>query len=146
MWRYRACAILACPVLLYAFLIAPALMAVVRAAVSRGREFLADADAALLTRYPEGLLRALAKIQGATTAIAGANPAFAHLFFADPTAAVMGTGLFSGKLLASHPPIQERIEKLAEYNGGVPPSVVEKAVQAGAAFQREPAAPANEVG
>src|SRR5262249_6966880 len=53
------------PIGLYIVFVAPVLAAVIRAAVSREREFLADADASLLTRYPEGLLRALAKIGGA---------------------------------------------------------------------------------
>ena len=135
-WRYRVCAILACPVFLYIFVLAPVLMAVIRAAISRGREFLADADAALLTRYPEGLLRALAKIQGAGSEVSRSNPAFSHLFFADPSSASVGIGLFTGKLLATHPPIQERIARLAEYGGGVQPSVIEKAMQAGEAFGR----------
>jgi heat shock protein HtpX len=136
MWRYRVCAILACPVFLYVFLIAPALLAVLRSAISRSREFLADADAALLTRYPEGLLRALAKIQGAGAEITRSNPAFSHLFFADPSASGIGLGLFTGRLLASHPPLPDRIQRLAEFGGGVAPSVIEKAVQAGSEFRR----------
>ena len=136
-WRYRAAAILCSPVFLYILVIAPVLAAVVRAAISRGREFLADADAALLTRYPEGLLRALAKIQGAGSEVSSSHPAFSHLFFADPALPGTTIGLFVGKLLAAHPPIQERIERLAAFHGGVPPSVIEKATQAGRDFRRD---------
>jgi hypothetical protein len=117
--------------------IAPVLAAVIQSGISRGREFLADADAVLLTRYPEGLLRALAKIQGAGSEISRLNPTFSHLFFADPTATGTGIGLFAGKLLATHPPIHDRIQRLTEFHGGVPPSVIESAVNAGAAFRRE---------
>ena len=135
-WRYRAAAILSSPVFLYIVVIAPVLAAVVRAAITRSRELLADADAALLTRYPEGLLRALAKIQGAGSEVSCSQPAFSHLFFADPSRPGTTIGLFAGKLLATHPPIQERIGRLAAFHGGVAPSVIEKARQAGSDFRR----------
>src|SRR5205823_11397866 len=94
--RYRAYRIMCSPVYIYIFVIAPVLAAVIRAAISRGREYLADADAALLTRYPEGLMRALAKIGGAGSAVPGSNPAVSHLYFANPAAAGIGMGLFTG--------------------------------------------------
>ncbi|HJZ97333.1 MAG TPA: M48 family metalloprotease, partial [Candidatus Solibacter sp.] len=74
------------PIGIYILFIAPILGALIRAAVSREREFLADGDAALLTRYPEGLARALAKIGGAGSSVKGSNPAFSHFYFADPVA------------------------------------------------------------
>src|SRR5262249_40488047 len=102
------------PIGLYILFAAPVLAALIRAAVSREREYLADADAALLTRYPEGLMRALAKIGGAGSAISGSNPAFSHFYFADPAAAA---SWFSGNLLATHPPITSRIQRLVDFQG-----------------------------
>ena len=129
------------PVYIYIFFVAPVLAAAIRAAISRSREFLADADAALLTRYPEGLVRALSKIRGAGSAVAGSNPAVAHLYFADPAEAA-GMSLFSGNLLATHPPIDDRITRLVEFNGGMPVALVESAVKAGQQFSaNHPAAP-----
>jgi len=126
------------PVYVYVFFIAPFLAAVIRASISRSREFLADADAALLTRFPEGLLRALAKIRGAGSIVAGSNPVISHLYFADPSPAATGLKLFTGNLLATHPPIQQRIERLSEFNGGhVPASVIETAMRTGQDFGRD---------
>ncbi|MBZ5626422.1 MAG: M48 family metalloprotease [Acidobacteriia bacterium] len=140
------------PVRAYLFFIMPAVAALIRSAVSRNREFLADADAALLTRYPEGLMRALAKISGAGSMISGANPSVAHLYFADPSGT--GAGPLAEKLLATHPPISERIALLARFEGGVPESIIAAAVQAGEDFShhslalpevRLPAAPQDEL-
>jgi heat shock protein HtpX len=97
------------PIGIYILFVAPLLGALIRAAVSREREFLADADAALLTRYPEGLARALAKIGGAGSGVKGSNPAFAHFYFADPK---VDASWFSGNVMATHPPLTERIERL----------------------------------
>jgi hypothetical protein len=99
-----------------------------------------------LTRYPEGLMRALAKIRGAGSAVAASNPVVAHLYFADPAAAGTGIGWFSGRLLATHPPIDQRVLRLMEFNAGVPPSVIEAAVHAGREFAaNHPAAVAEEL-
>jgi heat shock protein HtpX len=125
------------PVYIYIFFIAPVLAAALRAAISRGREYLADADAALLTRYPEGLIRALSKIRGAGSVVSGSNPAVSHLYFADPSALGSGLGLLTGNLLATHPPIDLRISRLVEFNGGAPASVVQSAVRAGLDFVRD---------
>jgi heat shock protein HtpX len=119
---------------LYVFFVAPAVAALIRAAVSREREFLADADAALLTRYPEGLTRALAKIGGAGTAVAGANPAFSHFYFANPVDA--GAGWFNSNLMATHPPLAERIERLIGFQGQSALVGVEKAVEEGRRFKQ----------
>jgi Zn-dependent protease with chaperone function len=80
----------------------------IRLAVSRQREFLADAASAQFTRNPEGLARALAKIQqqGSRISSPGALEA-SHLFFAE------GVGGFLSGLLATHPPVEERIRRLA---------------------------------
>jgi heat shock protein HtpX len=124
------------PVFLYVMFVAPVLAMLIRAAISRGREALADADATLLTRYPEGLLRALAKIAGAGSVVDGSNPIVSHLYFADPSAVGIGVGvgIFSGNLLSSHPPIEERIARLLEFGATVPPSVIEEAQKAGETY------------
>lgn len=125
------------PLYLYIFFIAPFLASVIRAAISRGREYLADADAALLTRYPEGLMRALAKIRGAGSAMAAANPVVSHFYFGDPAPAGFSIGMLAGNLLATHPPIDQRILRLAEFHGGVPPAVIETALKAGQQFTKD---------
>ena len=121
--------VLLLPVFCYFFLMAPLLGALLRSAISCEREFLADADAALLTRYPEGLIRALAKIQGAGSLV-GTSPTVAHFYFADtvePESAAFRT----------HPPVAERIARLSEIDGGLSPAIIESAAQAGTAFARE---------
>jgi heat shock protein HtpX len=122
------------PAYLYIFFVAPFLALLIRAAISRSRESLADADAALLTRYPEGLLRALAKIAGANLLVEGSNPLVSHFYFASPSAAGAVLGIFSGNLLATHPPIRERVTRMVELGAVVPPSVVEAAVKEGEAW------------
>jgi hypothetical protein len=122
------------PLYLYIFFIAPFLASVIRAAISRGREYLADADAALLTRYPEGLMRALAKIRGAGSALTAANPVVSHFYFGDPTTPSLSFGLFRSNLLATHPPIDQRILRLMEFHGGVPSSAIEGALRVGQKF------------
>lgn len=77
-------------------------------AISRKREFLADASGALLTRYPEGLARALEKISNDPNQLRVANNSTAHLFIANP---FKEKGLFI-KLFSTHPPIEERINAL----------------------------------
>ena len=76
-------------------------------AISRKREFLADADAALLTRYPEGLARALEKISGDQEPLESANRATAHLFIVNPF-----KGKKMMKLFMTHPPIEDRVAAL----------------------------------
>jgi heat shock protein HtpX len=117
------------PVGIYILFIAPVLAALLRAAVSREREFLADADAALLTRYPEGMLRALGKIAGAGSLVHRSNPAYAHLYFANPSASVKGW--FNGNLMATHPPLSERIERLSEFHGPTAAVALAEAIEAG---------------
>src|SRR5215471_18976018 len=118
--------LVASPIGIYILFIAPLLAALIRAAVSREREFLADADAALLTRYPEGLARALAKIGGAGSQLQTSNPAFSHFYFADPA---LKSSWFSGNLMATHPPITERIARLVGTEGTAHSSLLESVKQ-----------------
>jgi heat shock protein HtpX len=95
--------------------LAPIIGQVVRLAVSRQREFLADAQGALLTRYPPGLTSALRKI-GAASGIPmrSANNATAHLWLNQPSR-IQGEGMGPlEKLFSTHPPIEERIRRLEE--------------------------------
>ncbi|MBT4403020.1 M48 family metallopeptidase [Candidatus Falkowbacteria bacterium] len=90
-------------------ILSPFIAQLIQLAVSRKREFLADADGALLTRYPEGLASALEKISTDATPVKKASNATAHLYIANP----FGTKkkIFS-KLFSTHPPAQERIKAL----------------------------------
>jgi heat shock protein HtpX len=95
--------------------LAPIIGQIVRLAVSRQREFLADAQGALLTRYPPGLASALRKI-GAASGIPmrSANNATAHLWLNQPSR-IRGEGMGPlEKLFNTHPPIEERIRRLEE--------------------------------
>jgi heat shock protein HtpX len=95
--------------------LAPVIGQFVRLAVSRNREYLADAQGALLTRYPPGLADALRKIAaGAVIPMRSANNATAHLWLNQPSR-IEGEGMGSlEKLFSTHPPIQERIRRLQE--------------------------------
>jgi len=94
-------------------IIAPIIARIMKMALSRKREFLADSSGALLTRYPEGLARALEKISSDPTPMRVASDATSHLFIDSP---------FRGKekkrwlhrLFATHPPIEERVSKLRQ--------------------------------
>jgi heat shock protein HtpX len=94
--------------------LAPLAGQVIKLAVSRNREYLADAQGALLTRYPPGLVSALRKIAASPTAMRSANNATAHLWLSQPS---RFEGERSGsleRLFATHPPIDERIRRLEE--------------------------------
>lgn len=95
-------------------LLSPLVAQLIQLAVSRRREFLADASGALLTRYPEGLARALEKISAYKNPMTRANNATAHLYFANPFGQKAIRGL--AKLFSTHPPIEERIKTLREMN------------------------------
>ncbi len=88
-------------------ILAPVFAMLIQLAISRKREFLADADGALLTRYPEGLASALKKISADSEKLEVANRATAHLYFANPF-----KGKKVSKLLMTHPPVEERIASL----------------------------------
>lgn len=97
-------------------ILAPIAAKMIQLAISRKREYLADASAALLTRYPEGLASALEKISGSHQPMANASHATAHLFIADPYAAegTSSIGERIGNLFATHPPAADRIRILRE--------------------------------
>lgn len=91
-------------------ILSPIIAQLIKFAVSRKREFLADASGTLLTRYPEGLASALEKIQQANvTPMQKANNATAHLYIANPFGK---TKKFLSKAFSTHPPIEERIKAL----------------------------------
>jgi heat shock protein HtpX len=90
-----------------AAILAPLVASLIQLAVSRQREYLADATGALTTRYPEGLASALEKIKETGSVAKRQNTATAHLFFVNPLKAHGLAGLFS-----THPPIDDRIARL----------------------------------
>ncbi len=93
-----------------AAILAPLAAQLIKLAISRKREFLADASGALLTRYPEGLASALKKISGYGAPMRSANHATAHLFIANPFGRTAGQ--FINKIFATHPPVEERVRAL----------------------------------
>ncbi|MDP3882452.1 MAG: M48 family metallopeptidase [Candidatus Staskawiczbacteria bacterium] len=94
-----------------AAILAPIAATLVQLAISRKREFLADADGALLTRYPEGLASALEKISSDPTPMKVKNDASASLFIDSPYKGKQKTNWFI-KLFMTHPPMEERIRAL----------------------------------
>lgn len=92
-------------------ILAPLAALLLRLAISRKREFLADANSALLTRYPEGLARALEKISRDPLPMKTANNATAHLWLANPFKGKQAANWLT-KLFMTHPPIEERIKIL----------------------------------
>jgi heat shock protein HtpX len=97
--------------------LSPIIATLIKLAVSRQREYLADASGALLTRYPEGLARALEKISKDTEPLEEANKATAHLYIVNPLKGQEGrsAGWFAS-LFNTHPPIADRIKRLREMN------------------------------
>jgi len=95
-------------------ILAPIAAQLIQMAISRKREFLADASGALLTRYPEGLASALEKISRAGIPMQRQSHATAHLFIADPTGAPgkRSFGQKIGGLFMTHPPVEERVAAL----------------------------------
>ncbi|MDE0243164.1 MAG: M48 family metalloprotease [Candidatus Kaiserbacteria bacterium] len=112
-------------ILLPIYIVAPIILMIIRFAVSRKREFLADATAGVYTRYPEGLASALRKIERASRPVQGARTATAHLFIADPFAShargrtIPPTEKRLGfmRLFDTHPPIPERVQALVGNTG-----------------------------
>ncbi len=110
-------------------ILSPIIATLIKLAVSRKREFFADASGALLTRYPEGLARALEKISSDHEPLEAANKATAHLYIVNPfheddlrgPSAALRTTSSSGRswftsLFNTHPPIEERVKRLREMN------------------------------
>jgi heat shock protein HtpX len=90
-----------------AAILAPLVASLIQLAVSRQREYLADATGALTTRYPEGLISALEKISQNGSVVQRQNASTAHMFFANPLKKSSFSNLFS-----THPPIEDRIARL----------------------------------
>ncbi|MBR5046136.1 zinc metalloprotease HtpX [Candidatus Saccharibacteria bacterium] len=93
--------------ILIAAILSPILAALAQMAVSRQREYLADASAVNITRYPEGMIDALKKLQSHSQPMKSQNVAAASMYINDP----LRKGFFNN-LLSTHPPIEKRIERL----------------------------------
>jgi heat shock protein HtpX len=97
-------------------ILSPIIGQLIKFAISRRREYLADASGALLTRYPEGLARALEKIRDTSVPVARAPEATAHLWISNPFG--NGTSGFKfANLFSTHPPIEDRIKELRKMIG-----------------------------
>lgn len=94
-------------------IIAPLIATMLKLAISRKREFLADASAVMLTRYPEGLASALEKISTDARPVTTASNTTAHLFITNPLKQKKIT-----KMFMTHPPVEERIARLREMDEG----------------------------
>ena len=92
-------------------ILSPIMATLIQLALSRRREYLADASAAMLTRHPEGLARALEKIAGDKEVLEAASNATAHLYISNPFKDKQYSAWFAG-LFNTHPPIAERIKIL----------------------------------
>jgi len=90
-------------------ILSPIVAKLIQLAISRKREFLADASGVLLTRYPEGLASALQKISSANIPLHNPNNATAHLYISNPFG---GAGKKVSNLFSTHPPVEERIKAL----------------------------------
>jgi heat shock protein HtpX len=97
-------------------ILSPITAVLIQLAVSRKREFLADATAALMTRYPEGLASALTKLESHAGTMKRANHATAHLFIANPFGDVSKKKGFLTSLFMTHPPTEERVSALLAPN------------------------------
>ena len=93
-------------------ILSPIIATLIQLAISRKREYLADATGALLTRYPEGLASALRKISSYGAPMAHASDATAHMYIANPFGAQSIRGLHH--LFMTHPPVEKRIKALTE--------------------------------
>ena len=92
-------------------ILSPIIAQIIQLAISRNREYLADASGSLLTRYPEGLASALEKIANAATPMENSNRATAHLFISNPSGTEAKRSFFTN-LFSTHPPIADRIARL----------------------------------
>ncbi len=100
---------------LVAAILAPIAAQLIQLAISRRREYLADASGALLTRYPDGLASALGKIGSYAHPMKDASHATAHLFIGNPFGAKAGQ--FMNRLFSTHPPVEDRIKRLLGSQG-----------------------------
>lgn len=92
-------------------ILAPLVANLIKFAVSRQREFLADASAAYITRYPKGLVDALSKIAHDDLTVPNPSAATAHLYFSNP---LENIGSKVSNLFSTHPPVEERIRRLQQ--------------------------------
>ena len=101
-----------------AMILAPIAAQLIQLAISRRREFLADASGALITRYPDGLAAALGKIGAYSAPMQRASTSTAHLFISNPFGAAgrKGAGQWLQKLFSTHPPVAERVAALHGMN------------------------------
>lgn len=96
-------------------ILAPFFAQIMKMAVSRNREYLADVSGVELTRYPPGLIAALEKLQDDTTVVHHATKATAQLWIEEPLETEQGkSGSWSNRLFATHPPLSDRIARLKE--------------------------------
>ncbi len=100
-----------------ALILAPIAAVMLQMALSRRREFLADASAAAILNDPEAMALALRRLELDTSEVAYADRATAHLFIESPTRAVRGAGAFLGGLFQTHPPLGDRIRALEQAGG-----------------------------
>ncbi len=105
-------AIIAIVALILAIL-SPIVAQLIQLAISRRREFLADASSASMTKNPQGLIKALTKISQDSEPLEAANTATAHLYISNPLKNAKGTHAFA-KLFNTHPPVSERVKALQE--------------------------------
>ncbi len=94
--------------------LSPVIAQLIKMAISRRREFLADATAVELTRNPDGIRSALEKLAADHTPLKRANGATAHLYIEDPIVNERGMFAIVGRWFSTHPPIEERIRRLKE--------------------------------
>src|SRR5207253_1400848 len=97
-------------------ILAPLFAQLIQLAISRKREYLADASGALLTRFPEGLAEALLKIEKYERPMKNANRATAHLYINEPFGEKEERSSWLATVFSTHPPIVDRVKKLREMN------------------------------
>lgn len=97
-------------------ILSPIIAQLIKLAISRKREYLADASSSLLTRYPQGLIGALKKIAADDQRMRNVSNATAHLFIANPFGGKTKHG-FASRIFSTHPPIEERIAALERMGG-----------------------------
>jgi heat shock protein HtpX len=93
-------------------ILSPIIATLIQLAISRKREYLADASGALLTRYPDGLASALQKIAGYDQPMISANNATAHMYISNPFGGHAARGI--AQLFMTHPPVEKRIAALRD--------------------------------
>jgi heat shock protein HtpX len=93
-------------------ILSPIIGEIIKLAVSRRREYLADASGALLTRYPEGLARALEKISTYSRPLESASTATAHLWISSPFGPTRQNRSWFANLFSTHPPVEDRVKQL----------------------------------